>query len=153
MGALGSGAAEGDRLDGGEGGEAVSDAVEEDAGDGSVHDEVTVGEAGLGELSRSRTSTPRVPAPPYARGALKKLYREGMPRREAALAALHALYDAADDDSATGGPDINRRIFPIVSVITEDGFERLPDPEAEELSREMVEQRRTQPDGPTAATL
>ncbi|GAB2963457.1 proteasome subunit beta [Streptomyces pseudoechinosporeus] len=90
---------------------------------------------------------------PYARGALKKLYREGMSRREAALAALHALYDAADDDSATGGPDISRRIFPIVSVITEEGFERLPEPETEELSREMVEQRRTQPDGPTAATL
>ncbi|MFF5494017.1 proteasome subunit beta [Streptomyces aquilus] len=87
---------------------------------------------------------------PYARGALKKLFRRGMSRREAALAALQALYDAADDDSATGGPDINRRIFPIVSVITEDGFERLAEPETEELSREMVERRRTRPDGPTA---
>ncbi|PWI14736.1 proteasome subunit beta [Streptomyces sp. Act143] len=87
---------------------------------------------------------------PYARGALKKLFRRGMTRREAALAALQALYDAADDDSATGGPDINRRIFPIVSVITEDGFERLAEPETEELSREMVEQRRTRPDGPSA---
>ena len=87
---------------------------------------------------------------PYARGALKKLFRRGMSRREAALAALQALYDAADDDSATGGPDISRRIFPIVSVITEDGFERLAEPETEELSREMVEQRRTRPDGPNA---
>ncbi|MFD3497793.1 proteasome subunit beta [Streptomyces sp. NPDC058676] len=87
---------------------------------------------------------------PYARGALKKLFHKGMDRREAALAALHALYDAADDDSATGGPDIHRRIFPIVSVITEDGFERLPEPETEELSREMVEQRRGRPDGPNA---
>ncbi|MBE8475049.1 proteasome subunit beta [Streptomyces justiciae] len=87
---------------------------------------------------------------PYARGALKKLFRRGMSRREAALAALQALYDAADDDSATGGPDINRRIFPIVSVITEDGFERLAEPETEELSREMVAQRRTRPDGPNA---
>ena len=87
---------------------------------------------------------------PYARGALKKLFRKGMSRRDAALAALQALYDAADDDSATGGPDISRRIFPIVSVITEDGFERLPDAEAEALSREMIEQRHDQPDGPTA---
>ncbi|MEU6142872.1 proteasome subunit beta [Streptomyces sp. NPDC047081] len=87
---------------------------------------------------------------PYARGALKKLFHPGMDRREAALAALQALWDAADDDSATGGPDINRRIFPIVSVITEDGFERLPEPETEELSREMVEQRRDRPDGPGA---
>ena len=88
---------------------------------------------------------------PYARGALKKLFHQGMSRRDAALAALQALYDAADDDSATGGPDINRRIFPIVSVITEDGFERLPEPETEALAREMVEQRRSRPDGPTAA--
>ncbi|MCD9874621.1 proteasome subunit beta [Streptomyces guryensis] len=88
---------------------------------------------------------------PYARGALKKLFRKGMDRREAALAALQALYDAADDDSATGGPDINRRIFPIVSVITEEGFERLSEPETEALSREMAEQRRSRPDGPTAA--
>ncbi|MCH5671228.1 proteasome subunit beta [Streptomyces gilvus] len=87
---------------------------------------------------------------PYARGALKKLFRPGMDRRESALAALQALYDAADDDSATGGPDVNRRIFPIVSVITEEGFERLPQQETEQLSREMVEQRRSRPDGPNA---
>ncbi|MGW3286408.1 proteasome subunit beta [Streptomyces sp. NPDC001002] len=87
---------------------------------------------------------------PYARGALKKLFHPDMSRREAALAALQALYDAADDDSATGGPDINRRIFPLVSVITEDGFERLPETETEELSREMVDQRRDRPDGPNA---
>ncbi|MGW2046433.1 proteasome subunit beta [Streptomyces sp. NPDC001858] len=88
---------------------------------------------------------------PYARGALKKLYRADMSRRDAALTALQALYDAADDDSATGGPDINRRIFPIVSVITEEGFERLPEPETEGLSREMVERRGSRPDGPNAA--
>jgi proteasome beta subunit len=88
---------------------------------------------------------------PYARGALKKLFHKGMSRREAGLAALQALYDAADDDSATGGPDISRRIFPIVSVITEEGFEGLPESETEELSRQVVEQRRNQPDGPTAA--
>jgi proteasome beta subunit len=88
---------------------------------------------------------------PYARGALKKLFRTGMDRREAALAALQALYDAADDDSATGGPDISRRIFPIVSVITEDGFERLPEPETERLARVMIEQRHNRPDGPNAA--
>ncbi|MGW0765666.1 proteasome subunit beta [Streptomyces sp. NPDC002676] len=87
---------------------------------------------------------------PYARGALKKLFRPDLTRREAALAALQALYDAADDDSATGGPDLNRRIFPVVAVITEDGFERLPEPETEELSREMIERRGSRPDGPHA---
>ncbi|MER6573989.1 proteasome subunit beta [Streptomyces sp. NPDC001093] len=88
---------------------------------------------------------------PYARGALKKLYRPGLTRREAVLAALQALYDAAEEDSATGGPDLHRRIFPVVCVITADGFERLPEPETEELSRETVRQRTTRPDGPHAA--
>ncbi|MER6347822.1 proteasome subunit beta [Streptomyces sp. NPDC001595] len=88
---------------------------------------------------------------PYARGALKKLFRPAMSRREAALTALQALYDAADDDSATGGPDINRRIFPVVSLITEAGFERLSEPETEELSRAMIGQRGSRPDGPNAA--
>ncbi|MBW8799190.1 MAG: proteasome subunit beta [Streptomyces sp.] len=85
---------------------------------------------------------------PYAGGALKKLYRPGLTRREAALAALQALYDAADDDSATGGPDLNRRIFPLVSVITEDGFERMPETETADLTQEMVGRRRTRPEGP-----
>ena len=42
---------------------------------------------------------------------------------------MQALYDAADDDSATGGPDLTRRIFPVVGVITADGYRRLPDAE------------------------
>ncbi|CQR59952.1 Proteasome subunit beta 2 [Streptomyces leeuwenhoekii] len=71
------------------------------------------------------------------------------PGREAALAALQALYDAADDDSAIGGPDLTRRIFPILAVITEAGFDRLT--EAEELSRELVEQRHRKRDGPVAS--
>lgn len=87
---------------------------------------------------------------PYARGALKKLHRPGMSRDEAALAALEALYDAAEDDSATGGPDLSRRIFPVVSVITEDGYERLGESEVRRLSLGMVDRRHSRPDGPNA---
>ncbi|WP_309059654.1 proteasome subunit beta [Streptomyces sp.] len=87
---------------------------------------------------------------PYARGALKKLHRPGMSRDEAALAALQALYDAAEDDSATGGPDLARRIFPVVSVVDEDGYQRLTEAETRRLSLEMVERRRIRPDGPNA---
>ena len=63
----------------------------------------------------------------FARGALKKLYRADLSEEDAVLVALHALYDAADDDSATGGPDLTRRIFPIVSAITSDGYRRIPE--------------------------
>ena len=69
----------------------------------------------------------------FARGALKKLYADGMQAADAALACVQALYDAADDDSATGGPDLPRRIFPVVATITADGFRKLPDAEAAQV--------------------
>ena len=62
----------------------------------------------------------------FARGALKKLYTEGLSARTTPCwLCMHALYDAADDDSATGGPDLARQIYPVVAVITADGFRRL----------------------------
>ena len=48
----------------------------------------------------------------FARGALKKLYRADFDVTSAVTAAIQALYDAADDDSATGGPDLTRRDLP-----------------------------------------
>ena len=86
----------------------------------------------------------------FARGALKKLYADGMPARDAALACVHALYDAADDDSATGGPDLTRRLFPVIATITADGFRKLPDAESEQIAEEVVRERMTSPDGPPA---
>ncbi len=87
----------------------------------------------------------------FARGALKKLYVDGLPAADAVLACVQALYDAADDDSATGGPDLPRRIFPIVATITADGFAKLPGAEAEQIAEQVVRERMTRPDGPTAA--
>jgi proteasome beta subunit len=87
----------------------------------------------------------------FARGALKKLYVEGMPAADAILACMQALYDAADDDSATGGPDITRRIWPVVATITADGFERLTDDAAGEYAQTVIDGRMAEPDGPIAA--
>ena len=87
----------------------------------------------------------------FARGALKKLYTDGMSAADAVLACVQALYDAADDDSATGGPDLTRRIFPVVATITADGFRKLPDSEAEQIAEQVVRERMTRPDGPAAA--
>ncbi|GLW23170.1 proteasome subunit beta [Microbispora amethystogenes] len=86
----------------------------------------------------------------FARGSLKKLYRENSSPQDAVLACLHALYDAADDDSATGGPDVTRRIWPVVAVINADGYRRLPDDEVAEFVESMLETRMTAPEGPTA---
>ncbi|SFM79920.1 proteasome endopeptidase complex, beta component Threonine peptidase. MEROPS family T01B [Streptomyces sp. cf124] len=89
----------------------------------------------------------------FARGAMKKLFRADLSEDEATTLVIQALYDAADDDSATGGPDVARRIYPIVTVITEDGFRRLTDEESSEIARSILERRLEQPDGPRAALL
>jgi len=86
----------------------------------------------------------------FAKGSLKKLYRDGMSVRDAVLICMHALYDAADDDSATGGPDMTRRIFPVVATVTADGFRRLPDEEAGEYAQTVVDERMRAPGGPVA---
>jgi proteasome beta subunit len=90
---------------------------------------------------------------PFAMSALKKLYADGMPADDAVLACVQALYDAADDDSATGGPDLSRRIFPIVATITADGYRRLSDAEAGDVAGHVVRERMARPDGPPARLL
>ncbi|WP_407706474.1 proteasome subunit beta [Streptomyces scopuliridis] len=89
----------------------------------------------------------------FARGAMKKLYREDLTEEQATTLVIQALYDAADDDSATGGPDVARRIYPIVTVITDEGFRRVSDAESAEIARAILERRLEQPDGPRAALL
>ena len=53
----------------------------------------------------------------FARGSLKKLWRDDLDADEAVRVAVEALYDAADDDSATGGPDLTRGICPVVATV------------------------------------
>jgi len=86
----------------------------------------------------------------FAKNSMKKLYVDDMPVRDVTLACVQALYDAADDDSATGGPDVTRRIYPIVATVTADGFRKLPESEAAALAEEVVQGRMAQPEGPTA---
>ncbi|MGA9746481.1 MAG: proteasome subunit beta [Nocardioides sp.] len=89
----------------------------------------------------------------FARGSLKKLYREDLDAEGCATAVVQALYDAADDDSATGGPDITRRIFPVVGVITDEGYHRLPDTEVAGIADRVISARMNRPDGPAAPLI
>jgi len=86
----------------------------------------------------------------FARGSLKKLYRPDLSENDTITAVIQALYDAADDDSATGGPDLTRRIFPVVAVVTEDGYRRIPDAEIGAIADEVIGARLIRPDGPAA---
>jgi proteasome beta subunit len=87
----------------------------------------------------------------FARGSLKKLYRPDLDAQGAALAVIQALYDAADDDSATGGPDLTRGIYPVVMVASADGVERFADTDVAAMVNQVVEARMQHPDGPRAA--
>jgi proteasome beta subunit len=87
----------------------------------------------------------------FARGSLKKLYREDLDADGCVTALVQALYDAADDDSATGGPDMTRRIFPVVGVISEDGYRRMPEDEVASIADRVLAARMDRPDGPAAA--
>jgi proteasome beta subunit len=65
----------------------------------------------------------------FARGSLKKRWQPDLDAAAAAGVAVEALYDAAEDDSATGGPDERRRVYPIVATVTDAGYQRIPETE------------------------
>jgi proteasome beta subunit len=81
----------------------------------------------------------------FARGALKKLWRPGLDRDGVVRVVVESLYDAADDDSATGGPDITRGIYPVVMLATAAGTSRVPDEELGTMVRAILAERELRP--------
>jgi len=80
----------------------------------------------------------------FARGSLKKRWTPGLDEAGAVRAAVEALVDAADDDSATGGPDPLRQIFPVVAAVTVEGYRRVPDESLREVVEGIERSRRLQ---------
>ena len=76
-----------------------------------------------------------------ARTAIKLGYRDGLTRAEAIELAVKGLYEAADEDSATGGPDVVRGIYPTVATITAAGFERVPEEEVAERFQAYIQSK------------
>jgi proteasome beta subunit len=83
----------------------------------------------------------------FARGALKKLWRPGIDVGTATSVVVEALYDAADDDSATGGPDVGRRIWPTVAVVDTEGARFLSDDELSGVVDHIIAARDGNPGG------
>src|SRR5699024_10436702 len=77
----------------------------------------------------------------FARGALKKLWRPDLSADDAKSVAVESLYDAADDDAATGGPDVTRSLWPTLHVITTDGVQIVADDEVGTISRAVIARR------------
>jgi proteasome beta subunit len=77
----------------------------------------------------------------FAKNSLKKTWRPGLSADAATRALVAALYDAADDDSATGGPDMVRKLFPIVYRVDAEGAVRLTDDEVAAVAATIVAER------------
>ena len=74
----------------------------------------------------------------HARNWIKAQWREDLSRDDAVALALRALFAAADEDAATGGPDIVRQIFPTVAVIEPSGYAALPDDEIAARAQQLL---------------
>ncbi|HYP22379.1 MAG TPA: proteasome subunit beta [Actinomycetota bacterium] len=79
-----------------------------------------------------------------ARSSLKKRFRSDLSRDDAVKIAIEALFDAADEDVGTGGPDLMRGIYPTVASITGAGLVEIAEPEIERLFQELISERRDQ---------
>ncbi|HEV7196368.1 MAG TPA: proteasome subunit beta [Pedococcus sp.] len=83
----------------------------------------------------------------FARGSLKKLWHPGLSSDDSVRIVVEALYDAADDDSATGGPDVGRRIWPTVAVVGGDGVQFVPDDQLRTVVESVIAARQGNPGG------
>ncbi|MFN2389179.1 MAG: hypothetical protein ABR575_06175, partial [Actinomycetota bacterium] len=88
-----------------------------------------------------------------ARSSLKKRFRADLSRDEAVKVAIEALFDAADEDVGTGGPDLMRGIFPTVADITSGGLQEVSEDEIRALFEELISERRDQMMQPDTHTV
>ena len=76
-----------------------------------------------------------------ARTTVKLGYSDGMEREATIELAIQSLYEAAEEDSATGGPDAVRGIYPVIATITRDGFEKVPNDDVAARFQALIERR------------
>ncbi len=77
-----------------------------------------------------------------ARNTIKKFYKDRMKEEETVRVALEALYDAADEDIGTGGPDLIRGIYPTVKTVTEKGISDVDEERMKRIYTELIEAKK-----------
>ncbi len=82
-----------------------------------------------------------------ARTTIKLGFREDMARGPAVALAIEALYEAADEDAGTGGPDLVRGIYPLVAVVDAEGYQQVGEPEVAEYFAAVIERKRAERPG------
>jgi proteasome beta subunit len=73
---------------------------------------------------------------------MKKRWRRDLSQGDAIEVAVEALVDAGEEDTATGGPDLIRGIFPTVHVVTTDGVEELDEEAVRQAAQTVIDRRR-----------
>lgn len=86
----------------------------------------------------------------FARASLKKMFEPDQNSDFAIKIALESIYDAAEEDSATAGPDMARNIYPVVVKVDQAGFEKINQEKLTTTLNKILEGRKTRPDGPVA---
>lgn len=87
----------------------------------------------------------------FAKSSLKKLYAKGIDEDRAVRIAVESLFDAADDDTATGGPDLVRGIYPTAIVINGEGADEVTESRLAEITRAIVADREAAEEGSASA--
>lgn len=77
-----------------------------------------------------------------ARATMKKLYRRDMNEEQAIRVALEALYDAAEEDLGTAGPDFVRGIFPTVKVVVKEGIRDVHEERIKSIFEVILKEKR-----------
>jgi proteasome beta subunit len=73
-----------------------------------------------------------------AKAYIRTAFREGLVEGEALQMAVEALVAAAEEDSATGGPDLQRGIYPNVVVVSAEGYRELAEDRVAEAARRAM---------------
>ena len=77
----------------------------------------------------------------FAKSSMKKLYSQVNDADSALRVAIEALYDAADDDSATGGPDLVRGIFPTAVLVGAEGASVVDEQQIAAVCQNIIDSR------------
>jgi len=79
-----------------------------------------------------------------ARNTIKLGFKENMAQADAVELAIEALFEAADEDAGTGGPDLVRGIYPLVAVVDADGYAAVDESEVADRFLSLIERRRAE---------
>jgi proteasome beta subunit len=82
-----------------------------------------------------------------ARTTIKLGFKDGLSRADAIELAIEALFEAADEDAGTGGPDLVRGIYPLVAVVDVEGYAQVDEAQVADRFLALIERKRAERGG------